>query len=643
MKKFFELFILAAALLAGTGAKAAETQKTIPAEVFAQLPKVRQILLSPDGTHIAYTSPIAGRINLVIASLDGSDKPEAIPSVEETDISWFRWVNNDRLVISYRYTNDIGSAYVRTALFSVHRSEPGYVDMAREPKQHDRNPYVNDRPQFRDRIIDMLPDEPDYFLLAIDSDFDGRAEIRRVNVNTGTYTVLTEGYDWIRTWQTDDQHQFRLGWGIGPKGLRVLYIDPDTNRHRELNNTDWFSKADIEPIAFTSDPHVVYALEPYKGSRRRLVTLDVLAGAVKDVIFEHPEVDVDGLVRHPETGAIAGYSYTDDMDHTVYMDPELATLQTQLDQWLPGGSNAILSMNRQKSLYIISHETDREKTIYILDMAAGKANAFSRVTPIPANLLAPTEKHIIHARDGLPIPTYLTVPPGRAPGEKLPLVVMPHGGPHARDTLGYDYWTQFLANRGYAVLRPNFRGSSGYGQAFEDAGKSQWGGQMQDDVTDATKWAIEQGIADPARICIVGGSYGGYAALMGVVKEPGLYRCAVSINGVANLEMQMKRARNLFGLKEFAETVGLDGARIQSVSPYHQAGTITAPVLIMHAKDDPVVPFEQGQGMYKKLKQLKKPVDFVAIANGDHFLDTEAARLAFLKPLEKFLKEQLGK
>lgn len=612
----------------------------IPAEVFAQLPKMAMPRLSPDANHLAYLAPIKGKRNLIITAIDGKRPPEAIPAVEETDIRWFEWVNNERLVISYRYTNTIGGDFVRTALYSVHISEPGYVDMAREPRERDMNSYVRARPQLRDRVIDFLPDDPDHILLAIDSDFDGRAEIRRVNVATGRYVNITEGYDWIRHWVTDQSHQYRLGWGRARDGLRVLYIDPESNSHRELNDVSWFEEYDIQPISFTADPTIAYATEPLNGDKIRLITFNIKTGKRESVLFEHPSVDIGGYLNDTETQVVIGVFYTDDLPRVEYFDPELKALKAQLDEWLPGGSNGIVSWNREKQRYVVRRTTPQETAFYYLDRKTGATNLLARATPVPAQLLGRVEAHDITARDGLSMRSYLTFPKGRG-RSKLPLVVLPHGGPHSRDVMAYNYWAQFLANRGYAVLQPNFRGSAGFGERFRLAGEGQWGGKMQDDVTDATRWAIQLGIADPARICIVGGSYGGYAAMMGAIKEPDLYRCAASINGVADLSYMVRRLKNGFWMHKYAKTVGLEGEGVKAVSPYHQAENLQTPLLIIHAKDDPVVPFDQAKRMRKRLSRLKKTFDYMPLKTADHYFDTAESRTLMLQTLETFLAKHL--
>jgi dipeptidyl aminopeptidase/acylaminoacyl peptidase len=249
------------------------------------------------------------------------------------------------------------------------------------------------------------------------------------------------------------------------------------------------------------------------------------------------------------------------------------------------------------------------------------------------------------ARDSLAIEAFLTVPRGVDP-KNLPTIMLPHGGPWAQDDVNYDYLAAFLANRGYAVLQPNFRGSTGYGKAFLDKGNGQWGLTMQDDLTDGVEWLVKNGISDKARICILGGSYGGYAALMGAVKTPDLFKCAISINGVSDILKLLKGDTGGFKEEVTARLIGdldKDYERLKTTSPYYNVEKITAPILLIHAKDDQRVDYRQSTRMRDKLLTAGKPVEYVEIADGEHFLENEAARTTYLTAVENFLAKHLGK
>jgi dipeptidyl aminopeptidase/acylaminoacyl peptidase len=253
------------------------------------------------------------------------------------------------------------------------------------------------------------------------------------------------------------------------------------------------------------------------------------------------------------------------------------------------------------------------------------------------------------SRDGLDIHAYLTLPPGKAP-KNLPTVIFPHGGPAYRDRLAFDWWAQFMASRGYAVLQPNFRGSSGYGVTFRDAGNGQWAGKVQDDITDGVHKLIADGIADPKRICIVGASYGGYAALAGATFNPNQYACAISYAGIADLQLFIDRDVYVGG--DESESSSLWEARIgagksetsklDAMSPYAHADQVKIPILLIHSSKDVTVPIEQSQIENKALLSAGKNVQFITLDGDDHYLSLGATRVQLLKEVEKFLAAHIG-
>jgi dipeptidyl aminopeptidase/acylaminoacyl peptidase len=246
------------------------------------------------------------------------------------------------------------------------------------------------------------------------------------------------------------------------------------------------------------------------------------------------------------------------------------------------------------------------------------------------------------ARDGLEIPAYLSLPPGamNPPQRLLPAIVLPHGGPIAQDVAAFDPWVQLLTNRGFAVLQMNFRGSTGYGREFRTSGFKQWGQAMQDDVTDGTRWLIEQGLADPEKICIFGGSYGGYAALMGAVRESGLYTCAVSLNGVSDLIALMDHQRRYAFYEAAVAHIGdrwTDRKMLKENSPVNRADEIKIPVLLVHGTDDRTVPYSQSNAMANALEKADVTYQYLKIENADHSLTRGDHRLEFFTALDKFL------
>jgi len=616
----------------------------IPVERFAALSSMEQMELSPDGEYVAYIGPYKGRKHAFIHPKKDRSNIRIIPPIEDADIGWVKWINNDRLLVSYKYTmNSWGDKYSGSALFSAEKLlKDKFVNMARPNRNERKMGYKTSLSQFKDDVIDFLPEDPEHFILSLDDDRNGYDHIRKVNVNTGRYSTLYNGARGIQNWMIDQQHMPRYGWGFHKNKKRVVYKDPDSGKRKDLAETDWYQNKNIRPIEFTDDPRIAYALMPNEEGRKILIKFNIPEGKIVEIVFEHDSVDVSGLAYDPETGNIVGYNYYEDMPRTHFINATYKRLFEKLQSWLPSGSHSVIGRNSAKKIYLIKHYSDKDKgTLYVLDLINKTFAPLGSTMPLIPDQMASVKQHDIIVRDGLIIPTYVTYPKGRN-SKNLPTIVLPHGGPHARDSASFDYWAQFLANRGYLVIQPNFRGSTGYGSKFVEMGHNQWGGKMQDDVTDVTKWAIEQGITDPERLCIGGGSYGGYAALMGAVKEPDLYKCAISINGVANIPAIKTFDRKFIGGKLGIKKITPKDKSDKDISPHHRAGEIKIPVLIIHAKDDPVVPYKQARNMYKKLKRLKKPVEFVSIKSGDHFLDTSKARITTLNAMEKFLQKQIG-
>lgn len=288
-------------------------------------------------------------------------------------------------------------------------------------------------------------------------------------------------------------------------------------------------------------------------------------------MFVDPNHDFLETLHDPATGRISGVIFLDDNREAHYFDKNLARLKRGLEKALPDFKLSIASKANNANKYLIFAYSDTNPgDYYLFDRDKGQMGYIAPVREqIPAPLSAKTKRVSIPVRDGSIIPGYLTIPQN-GNGQNMPAVIFPHGGPAGRSDADWDYRAQFYASRGYIVLKPNFRGSTGYGSAFEEAGENQWGGLMQDDVTDATKWLISEGLADPNRICIIGSSYGGYAALMGVIKEPELYQCAVSVNGATNLPSLKTTDKQYIGGRAWIKTMGLEGVADTEVSPPSQ-------------------------------------------------------------------------
>lgn len=612
----------------------------IPVEAFAKLNDGDQMEMSPDATRIAYIIPYKGRKHIMVQKLDGSER-KLLPPIKEADIKWFVWKGDDIILISYRFTQkDMQQTYATTRLVTYNLKSNEMEILIRPKSIYFSSPELMGNEG--DSVVDMLPEDPDHILLELDDDFDGDTTVFKINVRTRKRTRFSRARFGVTDWSTDAQHKIRWGTGYRKNKRVTAYLNPVTEKWEKVQDKDWYKKDSIYPLWFFDDPRYAYVYSPNEKGINGLAKFDMVDGKIVEEIFSNDTVDISGLVTSPETGKIIGVGYTEHTPNIHFFSKGFEHLYGQINGAMGSGWSQIVSMNMEKKSFLIRHMNyNAPSEYYFLNGKTGVIDfVLSSNGKLPQELMSEVKPIEYKARDGLTIHGYLTLPKGKE-AKNLPTVIFPHGGPGSRDTLSFDVWTQLFASRGYAVLQPNFRGSTGYGDHFKALGKKQWGGTMQDDVTDATNWLIKEGIADPANVCIAGASYGGYAALMGAVKEPDLYKCAISINGVADLPAMVRHDKQFVGGKVWSKEIGLEGEKIKTVSPYHRANEIKIPVLIIHSKDDPVVPYRQGKDMYKRLKRLKKPVTYVEVDNGDHYLDTAATRLAAFKAMDKFLKEHL--
>ncbi|HEX8263599.1 MAG TPA: S9 family peptidase, partial [Allosphingosinicella sp.] len=335
--------------------------------------------------------------------------------------------------------------------------------------------------------------------------------------------------------------------------------------------------------------------------------------------------------------------YADDRDRIFWIDPEMRSVQARIDKALPNAVNRIVSRDAADTKMIVwSTGAADPGTYYLYDRSSRAMSELARpYGALEGKTLAAVETVRYPARDGLVIPAYLTKPPGR-PEAALPLIVMPHGGPFARDKWAYDGCAQFLANRGYVVLQPNFRGSTGFGKAFVDAATGQYGRKMQDDLDDGVRWLAGRGLVDPKRVCIMGASYGGYAAMWGAARNPDIYRCAISFAGISEVRTMLRYdpstgiARRYY--KDWRDRIrGEEGFDLAAVSPLNRAAAIRVPLLIAHGEEDHVVPVAQSRNMHEAMRRAKIDHEFVVYPGEGHGFKKAANSIDFLKRVEAFL------
>jgi dienelactone hydrolase len=623
-------------------------------EEFAARSNIEDVTISPDGRYLAVIQTHDGRAAVVVidrSSTAASQRQVVMGEPDHFRMTWCRWATDTRLLCSFRGMNKHNFVYAVTRLAGVDADGKNMHVLVQG----------NDsaQGQYQDRIINWNPGPKDTVLIEAD---EGLSESQiasgaHVYGNVGTHAepavfelnVVTGGLHMrqparapIRHWIADKHGQVRLGWGFS--GTTISYIarlDGDSE-WRRLNKFEVFTRDNhFDPIAISGEEaNKAYAYGPSDG-RKALWLIDLTDKEDPSLVFGHPAVDV-GRPSIARDGRLLGVYYDTGYPMMYHTDERTEALNKSIKELVPGRFSSFRESTRDENVFVVRSYSDLDPPSFrVLDV--GRHAMLSLESAYPdrdLSTLAPMRSISYPARDGTPIPAYLSTPHGKA--ADLPLIVMPHGGPIARDSWGYFFLREFLVSRGYAVLQMNFRGSSGYGDDWFFAAHQDWGGLTYDDVVDGAKWAVQQKIADPRRVCIVGWSFGGYLALLGAQRNADLFRCSVDIAGVSDLGLLIDEGHNWLSSESIKKQIGTDAAKLKLNSPRQHAAEFDVPLLMLHGDSDAQVPFEQSEDMHSALKRAGKAHRFVAVPDADHQFSAEKDRVTMLREIEAFLAEHLG-
>jgi dipeptidyl aminopeptidase/acylaminoacyl peptidase len=626
-------------------APAAQKQGRLAVEAFAQIPFVESVTLSPDGSRVAGLLGVEGAQHIAIMALFGnSEKPVVIGVPESTEVAWLRWVNDDNVIVGLRalVPFDLGERAYVSRLISINRTTGKLTRLLWDLNGQNTSDVL------------WIPTDggSEIAVSAQNSIYLGEEfypSVYRVDVVTARRKLLVKGRSPILYWNADSSGKVRVGTGYADEGrqsnlvyrgegsqLTFRTIDRANSRKRESL---------LSPFLFLPGTDHALVMDDDEKGLATVYEIDLITQAKVSTVFSAPGgAEVSGPIVSSDGETVLGYGASGAIDQVHWIDPQFAEVQALIDKAVGDRKARIIDFNRDRSRMLISvTRADAPGSLYFFDVADGRMQRIAYFNQaIGARSLNPVSLIRYKARDGLEIEAVLTLPKDYSgakdrAGKKLPIIMLPHGGPWGQDSLTYDYWAQFIASRGYAVLQPNFRGSTGYGTDFLAKGEGQMGLAMQDDITDGLRWAVAQGIADPARACIVGASYGGYAAMWGIAKDPDLYRCAISIAGVANI----RREVNDFGGDLLGGRYKDDWKRMTpdfpAVSPMNAIARIKAPLLLIHGKKDITVDFGQSSSMYGRMKDAGKQVELVTLAEADHHFTRQADRTVLLQSIETFL------
>ena len=671
------LFSLLAILQICTALHAAPPP-VIPLETLFAEADLAAVAISPTGRYLTWLAPKNQRINLAIMDRE-TKQVRWLTNMKEESVTAYQWVKKDRILFAQQWGGreqygmfacdpDGGNLVVINQLERVEATADG-AGAGGVPNSE------RDLPK---NLVSTLAKDPDHILMNRIRGNSFLGDLIKVNIRTGKETVEERNYINARTWIAD-------GNGVVRVAICTDFEEPIRVKYRSDAKSEWrtigeFSKetslffeeaAPIEPhwrpSVFAKDNRMLYVKTFMEHDKSALRTLDPETGEWGPVLFTHPRVELgnrlanyrrgglssraalDGLIFN-SAGDLGGVAYEDEYPEVKWLDPKLAKLAADLDRALPDTVNSIDSATADGNLMVVRAASDRDPgTYYLYDAAKQELTEIGRTRKAidPKNM---SEMRPIRfkARDGWDIPGYLTIPAGRDP-KNMPMLVVPHGGPYGpRDSWGYSPDVQFFANRGYAVLQINYRGSGGYGLKFQLGGYKGYGRQMQDDLTDGVKWCIAQGLADPARVGIYGASYGGYAVLAGLIFTPDLYCCGVDYVGVSDIE-DRQGSRSDAGprvLREGNAIRNLDPVKdadiIRATNPVEHIPNLRAPLFAAYGKNDPRVRFDQWLKLESRLKQYSKPYEVMIAENEGHGFRKIENRLEFYRRVEDFLARNMN-
>jgi len=644
MKRLIQYSFLCLIVL-GANTAFAKTAKDIAVKDFFKNPDYSSLQLSPNGEFLAARVTVNDRNNIIVMETNDLNKYQFLTGFTDSQVASFFWASDDRIVFTMDSSNG-GEAF---GLYTVKREKkPEIVTLLAASYQ--------DRSIVSARIVNTLPDEPnhvivsynrryvrapDLYKLALDSKWHPRRK------SNSSMELIAKNPGNVDGWLVD--HDGDVRGAITTDGLKgeFLYKNKGEKDFRTIQSFGVFDEG-ISPLRFAYDNKTLYVASNIGRDRAAIYTYDPEKNKMGDMIYGNDKVDVTGLIMSRKQQKLLGVSYYDDYPERVYFDKTEKKLAGIFKKTFPGKIVSTVSMNREENLRVLSVSNDMDPGgYYLFDSKTNKLSKLTtRMRSIDSKLMSPMKPFEFASRDGLTVRGYVTIPK-ESNGKKLPLIINPHGGPFGvRDRWGFRQDVQFFASRGYAVAQVNFRGSGGYGREFEQAGYgAKWGAEMQHDVTDTVKYLVKEGIVDADRVCIYGGSYGGYATMAGLTFTPEMYKCGINNVGVTDVGLLFTSMPKHWENAKEALKVQIgdpdDKELMDRMSPIAHVEDIKAPVFIIHGKNDPRVVYKHADMLMDEMDKLDKPYEKMVKSGEGHGFRKQENRIEMYTRIEKFLEEHL--
>ena len=598
---------------------------TIPLRDFFRNPEQTAFRISPDGRYLSWLAPYERRLNVFVRPIGGGTATR-VTSETARDIGGYFW-KGERIVFVKDFGGDENFHVVSVSL------DGAQVDLTPGDK-------------VKADVVDMLEDDDGHLILSHNRRDESVFDVFRIDIATGAETMLAQNPGNVTTWHTDHDGKLRAAGTSDGVNTSLLYREREDQDFTPILTTSF--KEAVQPLFFTFDNRKLYVASNRGRDKAAIFEFDPAAAREGALLVESAEADIEALFHSRKRKVLTSARWVTSKVQRKFFDAHTEAMYRDIEARLPGYDVTLTSSNKDEDKFVVAAMSDRTPgKRYLYDSNARTLELLADIAPwLPEAQLSSMEPIVFEARDGLAIHGYLTLPQGRDP-RNLPVVVNVHGGPWARDVWGFNPEVQFLANRGYAVLQVNFRGSTGYGRKFWEASFREWGRKMQDDLTDGVQWLIAQGVADPSRIAIYGGSYGGYATLAGLAFTPDLYACGVDYVGVSNLLTFMKSIPPywkpfLAMLQEMVGDMEKDEAMLRAASPVFSADRIKSPLLIAQGAKDPRVVKSESDQMVDAMRKRGVEVEYLVKDNEGHGFRNEENRFEFYESMERFLAKHIG-
>ena len=611
-----------------TSESATQLPPLIPREILFGNPKRARPQLSPDGQYLTYLAPDEKNVLQVWLRTVGQEDDRKLTDDQKRGIRMYFWTYSPQQLI-YLQDSD-GDENFHLYLVNI---QSNIV--------RDLTPFQNVKAQ----VVDLDPNFPDEVLVGLNLNDPQKFDVYRINLNNGAVEFETENPGNIVSWTADAEFKVRAATAATPDGGSDLLVRETLDKPWETLR-HWGPDDEGGAVGFSADGKTLYLIGSHEANTQRLIGLD-LATHQETVMAEDSQYDVGSIMAHPTTRVIQAVSFYKDKVKWQILDESIAADFEAISQ-VREGEFGIGSRTLADDTWLVAYMIDNGPVYYYIYDRASKSSTllFSNQPELEELSLASMQPIAYQARDGLTIHCYLTTPVG-IPAKNLPTVLLVHGGPWARDTWGYDSEAQWLANRGYAVLQVNFRGSTGYGKDFLNAANRQWAATMHDDLLDAVNWLVEQGIADSKKVAIMGGSYGGYATLVGLTFTPEVFAAGVDIVGPSNLVTLLKSippywAPLLANMYHRIGNLETEEEFLNSRSPLFFVDRIQKPLLIGQGANDPRVKQAESEQIVAAMKKAGKPVEYALYTDEGHGFARPENRLHFFAIAEEFLAKYLG-